>query len=252
MGFLVIIPAYNEESNLGGVITRVKESVPLADIVVINDGSTDLTSQIAKRMGVFVINLPYNLGIGGAMQTGYIFADEMGYDVAIQVDADGQHDPAEIPALIAPVLKGEADVVIGSRYIEDRGYITPFLRRVGIFILAHIISFIIGRKRSGVFCKRSGVTCKRSGVTDTTSGFRAVNRQVIEFCAREYPHDYPEPESLVLFHRAGFTIKEIPVTMNPRYGGKSSITSFRSLYYMVKVLLAIFVGLLREPPRLLY
>lgn len=173
------------------------------------------------------------------MQTGYLFAREMGYDIAIQVDADGQHDPAEIPALIAPVLKGKADVVIGSRYIEDRGYITPFLRRVGIFILAHTISFIIGRKRSGVFCKRSGVT-------DTTSGFRAVNRKVIEFCAREYPHDYPEPESLVLFHRAGFTIREIPITMNARYGGRSSIGQFRSLYYMVKVLLAILIGLLRK------
>lgn len=244
---LVIIPAYNEEDSLGEVIARVKQRVPFADVVVINDGSTDATAAVAERMDVFAINLPYNLGIGGAMQTGYIFAKEMGYDIAVQVDADGQHDPAEIPALIAPVLKGEADVVIGSRYIEDRGYITPFLRRVGILILAHIISFIIGRKRSGVFCKRSGVTCKRSGVTDTTSGFRAVNRQVIEFCAREYPHDYPEPESLVLFHRAGFTTREIPVTMNPRYGGKSSIGLFRSLYYMVKVLLAILIGLLRKP-----
>jgi len=237
---LTIIPAYNEEDSIDAVIARVKQDAPFADIVVINDGSTDATAAIAERMDAFVINLPYNLGIGAAMQTGYIFAREMGYDIAVQVDADGQHDPAEIPALIAPVLKGEADVVIGSRYIEDRGYITPLLRRVGIFILAHIISFIIGRKRSGVFCKRSGVT-------DTTSGFRAVNRKVIEFCAREYPHDYPEPESLVLFHRVGFTIREIPVTMNPRYGGKSSISLFRPLYYMVKVLLAILIGLLRKP-----
>ncbi|HID64612.1 MAG TPA: glycosyltransferase family 2 protein [Anaerolineae bacterium] len=228
---LVIIPAYNEADSIGGVISRVRASAPEVDILVIDDGSTDATAAIAQEAGALVVSLPHNLGIGGAVQTGYIFAAEMGYDIAVQVDGDGQHDPAEIAEIVAPLLAGQADVVIGSRYIEDRGYITPFLRRMGIFVLASIVSLII-----------------RQRVTDTTSGFRAVNRRVIEFCAREYPRDYPEPESVVLFRRAGFRVREIPVTMNPRYGGKSSITPMRSFYYMVKVLLAILIGLLRRVP----
>jgi glycosyltransferase involved in cell wall biosynthesis len=226
---LVIIPAYNEADSIGGVISRVRTSMPEADVVVIDDGSTDATAAIAREAGALVVSLPHNLGIGGAVQTGYVFATEMGYDIAVQVDGDGQHDPSEIAEIVAPVLADQADVVIGSRYIEDRGYITPFLRRMGIFVLASIVSLII-----------------RQRFTDTTSGFRAVNRRVIEFCAREYPRDYPEPESVVLFRRAGFRVREIPVTMNPRYGGKSSITPMRSFYYMVKVLLAIFIGLLRR------
>jgi glycosyltransferase involved in cell wall biosynthesis len=231
MEILVIIPAYNEAHSIGEVISQVKTSMPEADIVVVDDGSTDATATIAQAAGAFVVSLPNNLGIGGAMQTGYIFAAETGYDIAVQVDGDGQHDPTEICDLINAMEEYQADVVIGSRYVEDRGYITPFLRRVGIFILAYIVSLII-----------------RQRVTDTTSGFRAVNRRVIEFCAREYPRDYPEPESVVLFRRAGFRVREIPVTMNPRYGGQSSITPMRSFYYMVKVLLAIFIGLLRRVP----
>ena len=226
---LVVVPAYNEADSIGGVISQVRTGVPEADVLVIDDGSTDATAAIAQEAGAFVVSLPHNLGIGGAVQTGYVFATEMGYDIAVQVDGDGQHNPAEIPEIVAPLLAGQADVVIGSRYIEDRGYITPFLRQMGIFVLATIVSLII-----------------RQRVTDTTSGFRAVNRRVIEFCAREYPRDYPEPESVVLFRRAGFRVREIPVTMNPRYGGQSSITPLRSFYYMVKVLLAIFIGLLRR------
>ena len=226
---LVIIPAYNEADSIGGVISRVRTGVPEADVVVIDDGSTDATAAIAQEAGAFVVSLPHNLGIGSAVQTGYIFAAEMAYDIAVQVDGDGQHNPAEIPEIVAPLLAGQADVVIGSRYIEDRGYITPFLRQMGIFVLATIVSLII-----------------RQRVTDTTSGFRAVTRRVIEFCAKEYPRDYPEAESVVLFRRARFRVREIPVTMNPRYGGQSSITPLRSFYYMVKVLLAIFIGLLRR------
>jgi glycosyltransferase involved in cell wall biosynthesis len=229
MEILVIIPAYNEADSIGEVISRVRTSALEADIVVVDDGSTDATATIAQKAGAFVVSLPSNLGIGGAMQTGYIFAAELGYDIAVQVDGDGQHNPAEIIEIVVPLLAGQADVVIGSRYIEDRGYITPFLRRMGIFVLASIVSLIIHQR-----------------VTDATSGFRAVNRRVIEFCAREYPRDYPEPESVVLFRRAGFRVREIPVTMNPRYGGQSSITPMRSFYYMVKVLLAIFIGLLRR------
>jgi glycosyltransferase involved in cell wall biosynthesis len=226
---LVVVPAYNEADSIGGVISQVRTGVPEADVLVIDDGSTDATAAIAQEAGAFVVSLPHNLGIGSAVQTGYIFAAEMAYDIAVQVDGDGQHNPAEIPEIVAPLLAGQADVVIGSRYIEDRGYITPFLRQMGIFVLATIVSLII-----------------RQRVTDTTSGFRAVNRRVIEFCAREYPRDYPEPESVVLFRRAGFRVREIPVTMNPRYGGQSSITPLRSFHYIVKVLLAIFIGLLRR------
>ncbi len=229
---LVIIPAYNEEESLGRVIQSVREAVPTADIVVINDGSTDATPSIAEDCGATLVSLPYNLGIGAAMQTGFLFARERGYDVAVQVDGDGQHDPREIEALLIALKAGDADVVIGSRYLEDRGYITPKLRRLGIVILATIISLVTRRR-----------------VTDPTSGFRALNRRAIAFCATDYPFDYPEPESVVQFCRAGLRIKEIPVTMNPRYGGQSSITPLRSAYYMVKVILAILIGLLRQRPR---
>lgn len=229
---LVIIPAYNEEDSLGRVIRKVRAAQPGADIVVINDGSTDATPDIAWGYRVSLVSLPYNLGIGTAMQTGFIFARDRGYDVAVQVDGDGQHDPTEITELLAALSDDDADVVIGSRYIEDRGYITPAPRRAGIVILSNIISAIIGQR-----------------ITDPTSGFRALNRHAIDFCAVEYPFDYPEPESVVTFKRAGLDVREIAVTMNPRYGGQSSITPVRSAYYMVKVIMAIIVGLLRRRPR---
>jgi glycosyltransferase involved in cell wall biosynthesis len=228
---LIIIPAFNEEASIGRVIVQVYEAVPAADIVVINDGSTDATALIAEKCGAVVLNLPHNLGIGSAMQTGFMYARNNQYDIAIQVDGDGQHDPQEIPEIVGRLVSSDADVVIGSRYIEDRGYITPWQRRMGIIILSAIISFIV-----------------RKHITDPTSGFRALNRRAIHFCAHDYPFDYPEPESVVLFKQAGLKVHEIPVTMNPRYGGQSSITPLRSGYYMVKVILAILIGLLREVP----
>ncbi|GAB4473984.1 MAG: glycosyltransferase family 2 protein [Anaerolineae bacterium] len=230
---LVIIPAYNEEESLGQVLDRVHAAMPQADIIVVNDGSHDSTERVGLAHGAVVASLPYNLGIGSAMQTGFLYARENGYDVAFQVDGDGQHDPDELVDLLEVLRSGAADVVIGSRYIEDRGYITPTVRRLGIVILAHLISLIVGQR-----------------VTDPTSGFRALNRRAILFCANDYPFDYPEPEAIVLFKRAGLTIREIPVTMNPRYGGQSSITPLRSGYYMVKVIMAIIIGLLRGRPRL--
>jgi len=230
---LVIIPAYNEEESLERVIRQVHEAVPSADIVVINDGSTDATPAIAEMLKAKVLSLPYNLGIGSAMQTGFIFARDRGYDVAIQVDGDGQHDPGEILEIVEQVESSSADVVIGSRYLEDRGYITPWERKAGILILSRLISLLV-----------------RKNITDPTSGFRALNRQAILFCAADYPFDYPEPESVVLFSRAGLQIQEIPVTMNPRYGGQSSITPFRSGYYMAKVILSILIGLLRVRPKI--
>jgi glycosyltransferase involved in cell wall biosynthesis len=230
---IVIIPAFNEEASLAQVIRNVCAAVPWADVLVVNDGSTDRTPIVALAAGARVISLPFNLGIGAAVQTGFIFAEENGYDYAVQVDGDGQHDPREIPDILRPVEEGQADIAAGSRYIEDRGYITPKLRRLGIVLLAAMISLITGRR-----------------VTDPTSGFRAYNRLAICFCARLYPYDYPEPESVVLFWQARLRMIETPVTMNPRYGGQSSITLFRSGYYMVKVFLAILIGLLRRAPRL--
>lgn len=225
---LVIIPALNEADSIAKVIGEIQQHAPWADIAVINDGSTDDTAAIADGCGAVVLSAPYNVGIGAAVQTGFLYAARYGYEVAVQNDGDGQHSPAEIPLLVGELLKGDADVVIGSRYIEDRGYITPKARRAGILILASIISRIIGRRS-----------------TDPTSGFRASNRRTILFCAATYPHDYPEPEAVVMLHRAGLVIREIPVTMNPRYGGQSSITPLKSGYYMVKVILAILIGLLR-------
>jgi glycosyltransferase involved in cell wall biosynthesis len=228
---LVIIPAYNEEDSLGRVIRQVHEAVPEADIVVVNDGSGDATPEIAEGYGAIVLSLPYNLGIGSAMQTGFMFAYERHYDYAVQVDGDGQHDPGEIPELLAVIQSTDADVVVGSRYIEDRGYITPRIRRLGIVLLANLISLIV-----------------RQRITDPTSGFRVLNRRATYFCAGDYPFDYPEPESIVTFWRAGIRVREIPVTMNPRYGGQSSITPLRSGYYMVKVILSIIINLLRQRP----
>ncbi len=228
---LVIIPALNEEASIAHVIEQIHQHAAWADVAVINDGSSDRTESIAEACGAIVLHLPYNIGIGAAVQTGFVFAERNGYEVAVQNDGDGQHDPAEIPLLVCDLLESGADLVIGSRYIEDRGYITPHIRRFGIRILARVISWVT-----------------RQRFTDPTSGFRASNRRTIQTCARFYPHDYPEPEAVVLLHRAGLRLREIPVTMNPRYGGRSSITPVKSALYMVKVLLAILIDLLRRPP----
>jgi len=230
---LVIIPALNEEASIAYVIGLIREHAAWADVAVINDGSTDRTGAIAEDCGAIVLHLPHNVGIGAAVQTGMIFAARCGYEVAVQNDGDGQHDPREIPLLVRDLLDSGADLVIGSRYIEDRGYITPPIRRFGIVVLARVISWVT-----------------RQRFTDPTSGFRASSRRAIQLCARVYPHDYPEPEAVVLLHRAGLRLREIPVTMNPRYGGKSSITPFKSGLYMVKVLLAIAIDLLRRAPTL--
>lgn len=229
---LVIIPAYNEEESLARVVAGVHAAVPKADVVVINDGSRDRTPLIAERSGATVVSLPYNLGIGAAMQTGFILARARDYQVVVQVDGDGQHDPREIPVLVERLLAGQADVVVGSRYLENRGYITPWLRMLGIRILAGYLSVLSGQRFS-----------------DTTSGFRASNRHALESCAQNYPADYPEPESLLAFRKMGLRVVEVAVSMNERYGGKSSITPFQSAYYMIKVILAVTILLLRRAPR---
>ena len=229
---LVIIPAYNEQASIARVIERVKESIPGADIVVINDGSHDSTSLVAYESGAKVISLPYNLGIGAAVQTGFILAQAGNYEIAVQVDGDGQHDPSEIEVLMSRLIADECDVVVGSRYLTDRGYVTPLPRLLGTKILAAYVSLLAGQKFS-----------------DTTSGFRASNRRAIEICAENYPADYPEPESLLTFRKIGLRVSEVPVHMSKRYGGKSSITPFWSAYYMIKVILAVTILSLRRAPR---
>lgn len=227
---IVIIPALNEEASVGKVIDEVKQFLPEAKILVVNDGSSDRTSEIAKGKGATVLDLPFNLGIGGAMQAGYRYAFEHGYDVAIQVDGDGQHDPKEIPKLLKALEGRAVDLVIGSRFIGDSEFKSSMMRRVGISIFARLISLIVGQK-----------------MTDPTSGFRAANRKAIQLFAFDYPQDYPEPEVLVLIHKCGLKMAEVPIGMTKRYAGESSITKIRSVYYMTKVLLAILVDIFKKP-----
>lgn len=226
---LAIVPALNEEQTVGRVIDEIRAFDPGFDIVVVDDGSIDRTAGIAADRGAHVLRLPFNLGIGGAVQTGYRFAFERGYDVAVQVDGDGQHDPAQLPAILAPVLAGEADLCVGSRFTAGGGYQSSFARRVGIRLFAWVVSAVV-----------------RQRVTDTTSGFRAVNRKGIALFAADYPHDYPEVEATVMCVKHKLRLVEVPVEMRERAGGSSSITALRSIYYMTKVLLAIFVGLFRR------
>jgi glycosyltransferase involved in cell wall biosynthesis len=227
---IAIVPALNEERALPGVIDELRAFDPGLDIVVVDDGSVDRTAAVAEAKGARVLRLPFNLGIGGAVQTGFRFAFEHGYDLAVRVDGDGQHDASQLGRLVAPVLAGEADIAVGSRFAADEaGYRSSRARRIGIRLLARVVSRIVGQR-----------------VTDTTSGFQALNEHGIALFARDYPHDYPEVEATVMVFRHRLRLCEVPVTMREREGGRSSITTLRSIYYMVKVLLAIFVGLFRR------
>lgn len=200
------------------------------DVVVVDDGSRDGSWMVSERMGVTALRNPFNLGIGGAMQTAYKYAVERGYDIAIQVDGDGQHRPDQIPLLLRPILDGRADLAVGTRFREETSYRGSRVRRVGIGMFATVVSAIVGQR-----------------MTDTTSGFRAANRDVVRLFAMEYPADYPEVETTTLVHRQGFRIEEVPVEMRLREIGESSITVVWSVYYVVKVLLALFVGMFRKP-----
>jgi glycosyltransferase involved in cell wall biosynthesis len=230
---LVIIPAYNEEGSVGKVVEEVKTYLPQIDALVVNDGSSDLTSEIAQSKGAIVLDLPFNLGIGGAMQAGYQYAYEKGYDIAIQVDADGQHDPKEIVKLLKALEEKKMDVAMGSRFLGHSEFKSSLMRRIGIFIFSRVISMIVGQR-----------------ITDPTSGFRAANRRAIHLFALEYPQDYPEPEVVILLHQCHLKMGEVPVGMSERVSGESSITKIRSVYYMAKVLLAIFVDCFKKPPLL--
>jgi len=232
---VAIVPAFNEAKAIAATIAQIRRCAPDFDVLVIDDGSSDATAERARAAGATVIRLPFNLGIGGAMQSGYVFALEQGYEVAVQVDADGQHDPRHIYELLAQLhADPELNMVTGSRFLErdGDGYRSSAARRVGIRLFARVVSLITGQR-----------------VTDPTSGFRMTDRRGIELFARDYPQDYPEIEAILLLHAHRLRSREIPVTMRPRVAGQSSISSSRSVYYMVKVLLAVFVGLFRARPR---
>jgi glycosyltransferase involved in cell wall biosynthesis len=227
---IAIVPAYCEEQAIGGVVAEIKAFDPHLDVVVIDDGSPDGTAAAARAAGAAVVRLPFNLGIGGAVQTGFKYALAHGYELAVRLDGDGQHDPSELPKLIRPVLAGKADIVVGSRFADGRdAYRPPFARRVGIGLFAAVVSLLVGQR-----------------VTDTTSGFQALNLKGISLFAADYPHDYPEVEATVMVVKHRLTLLEVPVRMREREHGRSSITALRSLYYVVKVLLALFIGLFRR------
>lgn len=229
---LIIVPAYNEAENIAYVINDIRKNFQQADILIVNDGSTDETARVAEDLGVKVVTLPFNLGIGAAMQCGYIYAERRSYDIAIQFDGDRQHMADQISILIKPIIENAADIVVGSRFIEKGSYNLTFPRFIGIRIFAKLVSLLTGKR-----------------LTDTTSGFRAVNSSVIKFYRDNYPDDYPEVEALVLLHKARFRIAEVPVKMEERLGGKSSITPFQAFYYMVKVILAILIDIIKRIER---
>jgi glycosyltransferase involved in cell wall biosynthesis len=228
--YLAVVPAYNESETIVSVVESLREHAPRFDTVVIDDGSTDGTDALALGAGAAVLKLPFNLGIGGAVQTGFVYAREHGYDYLAQVDADGQHDSVELERLIAAMRELPVDMVCGSRFLtDDHRYPAPISRRTGIHIFAFLLSRIVGMR-----------------VSDPTSGFRLYNRRAIELFARTYPHDYPEVEAVLILHHHRLRMCEVPVRMYARGGGRSSIGTGKSAYYMVKVLLALFVGLGRR------
>ncbi|HZR96873.1 MAG TPA: glycosyltransferase family 2 protein [Gaiellaceae bacterium] len=226
---VAIVPAYNEEGSISAVIDELRATDGELTIVVVDDGSRDGTAEVAAAQGARVIRLPFNLGIGGAVQTGYRYALEHGFQLALRVDGDGQHDPSQFAALVEPVLAGKTDVAVGSRFLETGGFRSSRSRRSGIRVLAWTVSALTGQR-----------------VTDPTSGFQVANRRAIALFAADYPHDYPEVEATVMVFRHRLRLVEVPVEMRERGGGRSSITALRSIYYMVKVLLAIFVGMFRR------
>ena len=221
---LIIIPCYNEEENLERVVARLKKEAPQVDFLIVNDCSTDSSAAICKANGWRFLDLPTNLGIGGGVQSGYQYAAANDYDITVQMDGDGQHDPAYLEAVLAPVIAGELDMAVGSRFITKEGFQTSFMRRLGIRIISATIRLLCGAR-----------------VLDVTSGFRACNKALTAFYARHYAQDYPEPEAIVSAVLNGYRVGEVPVVMQERMGGVSSINLLRSVYYMIKVPLALLV-----------
>lgn len=227
MRVLIIIPAYNEENNIKNTVDKILElNNPNIQYIVINDGSKDKTADVLKENKIEHVNLPVNLGIGGAVQTGYKYALKNDYDLAIQFDGDGQHNAEYIKDFVAEIEKGK-DFVIGSRFLNSEGeFRSTIIRRIGINFLSGLIKICTGRK-----------------ITDVTSGFRACNKEIIKIFANEYPTDFPEPDTIVkLLKYKRFKIEEIPVIMNKRTAGKSSISGLKPLYYMIKVSISIIIS----------
>lgn len=221
---LIIIPAYNESQNIEKVTENIIKNYPQYDYVIINDGSKDKTRDICRDRNFEFINLSINLGIGGAVQTGYKYARDKGYDVAVQIDGDGQHDVSYLEKMLEKIDNNEADVVIGSRFIEKEGFQSSIMRRIGINILSILILMSTGKR-----------------IKDVTSGYRAVNKKFIDIYADDYPMDYPEPEAIISAIMYGGKIVEVPVAMRERMAGESSINPIKSVYYMIKVTLAIVI-----------
>ncbi len=226
---LIIIPVFNEEKTLGGVIQEIRRYVPEADVVVVNDGSTDSTSTAGRQAGVAMLENPYNMGIGATMQTGFLYAVRNNYDIAVQIDGDGQHNPKSLPSLIKPILEGRANLVIGSRYLSNGGFKSTPLRKVGIKFFTYLILIYTGRR-----------------ITDSTSGFRAIDRKGLELFSEDYPPDYPEVEALISAYKNRLIFEEIPTKMRKRQGGRSSIGMTSALYYMIKVTLSTTIGAFRR------
>lgn len=224
MRILIVIPAYNEAENIERVVNNLKTNFSQYDYVIINDGSKDNTADICRKNGYNFIDLPVNLGIGGCVQTGYLYALQNGYDIAIQMDGDGQHLPSEIEKIIKPLMDGEANFVLGSRFLEKEGFQTSFLRRCGIKIISCVIKL-----------------CCNTVIHDTTSGFRAVDKECIKLFSYNYAPDYPEPEAIVVAVLNGLIVKEVPVVMAERMAGSSSINLTKSIYYMLKVSLSLLL-----------
>ncbi|HYP47255.1 MAG TPA: glycosyltransferase family 2 protein [Thermoleophilaceae bacterium] len=228
---LAVVPAYNEAACVGEVVRELYRAAPDFDVLVVDDGSTDNTPAVAHEAGARVVRHPFNLGIGGAVQTGFTFAQQHGYDYLVQVDGDRQHDPEQIVRLEQAMVEQEVDMVCGSRFLDDEHkYPAPVSRRTGIHLFAFLLSRIVGQR-----------------VSDPTSGFRLYNRRAIGVFARDYPHDYPEVEAVLMVHAHRLRMCEVPVRMYARGGGVSSLQGTgKSTYYMVKVLLALIVGLARR------
>ena len=223
---LVIIPAHNEAENLPHVLPAVREVASEADILVVDDHSDDATSAVAAQLGALVVRLPNNLGYGGAVQTGFLFGVRSGYDYGVVMDADGQHDPANVPDLLARVQEDGCDMVVGSRFAGEMTYHASWVRRLGMRMFAGIANYLTGRQ-----------------VTDATSGFQAMTGEVMTFLSvEEYPSDYPDADTLIMLHYAGFRVQEIPVTMHERISGVSMHGSIlKNLYYIPKMLLSIAI-----------
>jgi glycosyltransferase involved in cell wall biosynthesis len=230
MKCLVIIPAYNEAGNIGSVIAEIRGLHAAIDIVVVDDGSADATARLAEQAGVKVLRLPFNLGYGAAVQTGLLYSVENGYDICVLIDGDGQHDPQYILQLLAPVAAGEADLALGSRFLGKADYRIPLGRRLGISLFRKLASWFT-----------------RQQITDPTSGFQAIHRRLMRFFVNDnYPHDYPDADTLIRLYFAGFRIKEVPVTIRPRLRGQSMHSGAKTLYYIYKMLFSIFIALTQK------